>query len=119
MLLFKRNYIEKIVLHLENPITIEDSIYVIEYINDITNEVVYTEPTDISNYKERYNEFLIDVDEYFENKENGFWTYNVYEYKADPLFKRLIQCGKMKLVGDAFDFTEYDNQDNEFIVYNN
>jgi hypothetical protein len=119
MLLFKRNHIEKIILHLENYISLNEWKYVIEYENDITKDIVYTEPTEMSNHLDRYNEFSINVTNYFEDYPSGFWTYRVYQYRADPLVKHLLQVGKMKLVGEAFDFTEYDGQDDEFIVYTN
>jgi hypothetical protein len=119
MLLFKRNHVEKIVLHLENYIDLNGWEYLIEYENDITKDVVSTEPTEMSNYLDRYNEFSIDVTTYFEQYPSGFWTYRVYQYTADPLVKHLLQVGKMKLVGEAFDFTEYNGQDEEFIVYTN
>jgi len=119
MLLFKRNYIERIILHLENYLSLNEWEYVIEYENDITKEIVSTSPSNISLHMERYDEFLIDINNYFEDYPSGFWTYRVYQYRADPLVKHLLQVGKMKLVGEAFDFTEYDGQDDEFIVYNN
>lgn len=119
MLLFKRNFIETITLHLEGYIALGEWEYVIEYENDITGEIVFTSPSEISNHLERYNQFLINVTYYFENYPSGFWTYRVYQYRAEPLVKHLLQVGKMKLVGEAFDFTEYNGQDEEFIVYTN
>jgi len=118
MILLQRGNIDKIVVHLDDPITVSDSIYIFEFINDMTNELISLQLEDISDYKYRYNEFLLDVDDNFTDKKNGFWTYKIYEYKADPYLKRLLQVGKMKLTGDPLDYTEYTSQDEDFIVYN-
>jgi hypothetical protein len=65
--------------------------------------------TDISNYKERYNKFVIVTNQYFAFALNGQYTYNVYQ-KADPLETNPLNCvllenGIMELEGADFAYT--------------
>ena len=119
MILLRKGYTEYVVLHFDDPQIQEGSIYLFEFTNDITNELVSITLFNQSYYIERYCAFGINVNLNFTNKEEGFWSYEVFEFRVSPAIKRLLRSGKMKLVGEVFDFTEYDGQDDEFIVYNN
>jgi hypothetical protein len=57
---------------------------------------------DLSPHKERYNEFDIDVNDYFEDSPEGDWEYKIYEQTSttntDPdLATGLVEDGIMRL----------------------
>jgi hypothetical protein len=68
--------------------------------------------TDISAYKERYNEFTIVVNNYFNTALNGQYTYTIYEQTSttntDPTGLNLLESGIMELEGTTISFTEYE-----------
>lgn len=68
--------------------------------------------TDISAYKERYNEFTIVVNTYFNTALNGQYTYSVYEQASpsntNPTGLNLLETGIMELEGTTISFTEYE-----------
>ena len=68
--------------------------------------------TDISAYKERYNEFTIVVNSYFNTALNGQYTYTIYEQTSttntDPTGLNLLESGIMELEGTTISFTEYE-----------
>lgn len=119
MILLERGTTAFICLSLENGYIQEGSNYLFEFENDITSQIVSIALLANPSPQERYFIFGFDINDYFDqNLNNGFWTYRLYENRTSPLIKRLIKTGKMKLIGDPIDFTQYDGQDNEFIAYN-
>ena len=68
--------------------------------------------TDISAYKERYNEFSIVVNSYFNNSLNGQYTYTIYEQASttntNSTGLNLLETGIMELSGTGISFTEYE-----------
>jgi hypothetical protein len=68
--------------------------------------------TDISAYKERYNEFTIVVNSFFNTALNGQYTYTIYEQTSttntDPTGLNLLETGIMELEGTTISFTEYE-----------
>jgi hypothetical protein len=68
--------------------------------------------TDISAYKERYNELTIVVNTYFNTALNGQYTYTIYEQTSttntDPTGLNLLESGIMELEGTTISFTEYE-----------
>jgi hypothetical protein len=68
--------------------------------------------TDISAYKERYNEFTIVVNTYFNTALNGQYTYTIYEQTSttntNPTGLNLLESGIMELEGTTISFTEYE-----------
>jgi hypothetical protein len=68
--------------------------------------------TDISAYKERFNEFSIVVNSYFNTSLNGQYTYTIYEQTSttntDPTGLNLLESGIMELEGTTISFTEYE-----------
>ncbi len=67
---------------------------------------------DISAYKERYNEFTIVVNTYFNTALNGQYTYTIYEQTSttntNPTGLNLLESGIMELEGTTISFTEYE-----------
>jgi len=68
--------------------------------------------TDISAYKERYNEFSIVVNSFFNTALNGQYTYTIYEQTSttntNPTGLNLLESGIMELEGTTISFTEYE-----------
>ncbi len=68
--------------------------------------------TDISAYKERYNEFTIVVNSFFNTALNGQYSYSIYEQTSttntNPTGLNLLESGIMELSGTTISFTEYE-----------
>ena len=71
--------------------------------------------TDISQYKDRYNEFSIVTNTNFSTALNGQYDYEIYEQAStsnlNPTGLNKIESGIMELVGTPFNFTEYTTTD--------
>jgi len=71
--------------------------------------------TDISQYKDRYNEFSIVTNTNFGSSLNGQYDYEVYEQASttntNTAGLNMIESGIMELVGTPFEFTEYSTTD--------
>jgi len=71
--------------------------------------------TDISQYKDRYNEFSIVTNTNFSTSLNGQYDYDIYEQTStsnlNPAGLNLLESGIMELVGTPFNFTEYTTTD--------
>lgn len=119
MILLERGTTAFICLSLDNGYITPGHGYEFQFENDITNEIINVGVSPNATPQERYFVFGFDIDEYFDqNKNNGFWTYRLFEVNSDPPIRRQIKLGKMKLIGEATNFTQYNGQDNEFIAYN-
>ena len=99
-----------------------DPYFLFIFTNRITQEVVKFVVTNESTTL-RYDVFELDVDQYFEDAETGFWTYQVYEQASssslNPAGKNEVENGYMYLNSAiTFEPTTYDEQDNSFITYN-
>ena len=71
--------------------------------------------TDISQYKDRYNEFSIVTNTNFSTALNGQYDYDIYEQTSTSNLNtaglNLLESGIMELVGTPFNFTEYTTTD--------
>jgi hypothetical protein len=71
--------------------------------------------TDVSIFKDRYNEFSIVTNTNFGSSLNGQYVYEVYEQASttntNPTGLNLLETGIMELVGTPFEFTEYSTTD--------
>jgi mRNA deadenylase 3'-5' endonuclease subunit Ccr4 len=71
--------------------------------------------TDVSVYKDRYNEFSFVTNTNFATSLNGQYDYVVYEQTStsntNPAGLNALESGIMELVGTAFEFTEYATTD--------
>jgi hypothetical protein len=71
--------------------------------------------TDISIFKDRYNEFSIVTNTNFGSSLNGQYVYEVYEQTSttnlNPTGLNLLETGIMELVGEAFSYTQYSTND--------
>ena len=71
--------------------------------------------TDLSIYKDRYNEFLFVTNTNLSTALNGQYDYVVYEQTStsntNPAGLNALESGIMELVGTPFEFTEYNTID--------
>jgi hypothetical protein len=137
MILLTKGETQEIVLSLNEKVAIANPIFYFVFENDMTNESIAMVLTDTSSYKARYNSFTLNTNTYFLNAKNGFWTYKVYglnlpewnninttwELLTNVTWNllnddELLEVGKMKLVGDAFEFIQYETLENNYIIYN-
>jgi hypothetical protein len=106
---------QNIILTLTEKQTLTSPNYLFIFENRSTNtdiKFVKLNNTDISAYKERYNEFSIVVNSYFNTALNGQYTYSVYEQTStsntNPTGLNLLESGIMELEGTTISFTEYE-----------
>ena len=117
---------EKIIVTLNELITLADPDYLFVFTHVVTRDVVSfvkSSAADESAYPERYNQFDIDTSDVFEDQQPGEWHYEIYEQSSnsntDPdLATGLIESGKMILYpSTAFEYTKY-SQSTTFKTYN-
>jgi hypothetical protein len=106
---------QNIILTLTEKQLLTSPNYLFVFENRSTNtdiKFVKLNNTDISAYKERYNEFTIVVNTYFNTALNGQYTYTIYEQtnttNTDPTGLNLLESGIMELEGTTISFTEYE-----------
>lgn len=97
--------------------TIASPYYLFVFTNSSTKQTVtkiYSSADDLSPYPDRYNKFPIVVNSFFNNSDEGMWTYNVYEQagavNTNPTGLKEVESGIMRLKGAAFEYKEYDQQ---------
>jgi hypothetical protein len=106
---------QNIILTLTEKQTITSPNYLFVFENRSTNtevKFVKLNNTDVSAYKERYNEFSIVVNTHFNTSLNGQYTYTIYEQTStsntNPTGLNLLESGIMELSGTTISFTEYE-----------
>jgi hypothetical protein len=130
VIIINKNSTNTVVLTLSEKTTLTNTVYLFEVINDSSNESKCFIAEDISINKIRYNEFnFIEnatedlLNGTFELGLSGFYTYNVYEQisttNLDPLLAtNKIETGKLNLVDNISEITQYSGNQTETIVYN-
>jgi hypothetical protein len=119
-----------VALTLTESTTISNPKYLFQFVNDTSLEEVVFIASDTSNFKERYNLFVIQLvaknatnllNGQIYLSDNGYWTYNVYEQASASNLNvedsgALIENGKV-----LYNFTQSDTleleQDNKVLVY--
>jgi hypothetical protein len=115
MIQLTKGQTQNIILTLTEKQTLTSPNYLFVFENRSTNtdvKFVKLNNTDISAYKERYNEFTIVVNSHFNTSLNGQYTYSVYEQAStsnlNPTGLNLLETGIMELSGTTISFTEYE-----------
>lgn len=115
MIQLTKGQTQNIILTLTEKQTLTNPNYLFVFENRSTNtevKFVKLNNTDISAYKERYNEFSIVVNSYFNTSLNGQYSYSVYEQTStsnlNPTGLNLLETGIMELSGTTISFTEYE-----------
>jgi hypothetical protein len=117
---------EKVIVTLNELITLTDPYYLFVFTHVTTKDVVSiirSTAQDESLYPERYNQFDIDTTTVFEDRHPGEWHYNIYEQSDDTNTDvadtaSLVEYGKMILYpATAYAPTKY-NESTTYKVYN-
>lgn len=119
MIHFTKNSSSEIVLTLKEKQTLTNPNYLFWFKSRGTNQevkFVVLNAGDTSTFKDRFNEFTIDVNDYFENSPEGDWEYRIYEQTStsnlDPtLATSLLETGIMRLnnLGNLLNVNVYNN----------
>lgn len=119
MIHLTKNSSSEIVLTLNEKQTLVTPNYLFWFKSRGTNQevaFVVLNADDTSPYKYRYNEFTIEVNDYFENSPEGDWEYRIYEQAStsntDPaLAANLLEVGIMRLnnLGNLLNVNVYNN----------
>ena len=101
--------------------TITNPYFLFVFTHRITNEIIKFVITNESNTK-RYDVYELNVNDYFENSESGFWKYEIYEQDNDSNLDidglHLVENGFMYLNDEtSFERIKYNKQSNEFLTY--
>ncbi len=118
MITLTKGQIQNIYLTLTEKETISAPNYLFVFEQRSTNtevKFVLTNAKDLSLYKDRYNKFLLNVNQYFLSKLNGQYTYSVYQQTSATNTSTtglvLLESGIMMLQDDENVYTEYTTKD--------
>jgi hypothetical protein len=124
MILINKGESNTVVLTLKEKTTLSPVYYLFEFINDLTHVSYFFIPTDISEFPDRYNKFLITEGSEgdIELGLSGYYKYVIREQASssniDPDESgEIVETGKVKVIGDAVTNTTYDEQVKTNIVY--
>ena len=118
MIRFTKGQTQNIILTLTEKQLLTNPNYLFVFTNRSANtevKFVKLNATDLSLYKDRYNEFSIVTNTNFGSSLNGQYVYEIYEQAStsntNPTGLNLLETGIMELVGTPFEFTEYSTTD--------
>jgi hypothetical protein len=118
MIRLTKGQTQSIILTLTEKQLLTNPNYLFVFTNRSANtevKFVQLNNTDVSQYKERFNEFSIVTNTNFANALNGQYDYEVYEQAStsntNPTGLNMLESGIMELVGAPFNFTEYTTTD--------
>jgi len=118
MIHFTKGETNTIVLTLTEKQLLTNPNYLFVFTNRSSNEVisfVKLNATDLSSYKDRFNEFSIVTNTYFNTALEGQYTYEIYEQAStnntNPSGLNKLETGIMWLSGTTISFTEYTTTD--------
>lgn len=111
--------------------TLTNPYFLFNFVSDVTGESVNFITSDLSNYTDRYNKFLITetsgaaiyTSGTIELSPTGTWTYKVYEQTSSTNLNPLLatnttplEVGQVKVKGTETAYISNSEQDNTFIV---
>lgn len=118
MIVLTKGQIQNVYFTLTEKQTISSPNYLFVFEQRSTNtevKFVLTNAKDLSLYKERYNKFLLNVNQYFLSKLNGQYTYSVYQQTSatntTTTGLTLLESGIMMLKESEEIYTEYTTTD--------
>ena len=101
--------------------TLSNPFFLFVFTNRVTNDIVKVMATNTSTTL-RYDKFALIVDDYFTDKDNGFWEYQIIEKALNTDLTttgNIVENGFMYLnASTVFAPTEYASQSNSFVTYN-
>lgn len=120
MLLINKNANNTLILTLTEKVTISNPTFLFRFTSDVTRETVVFIASNLSNYTDRYDEFLITETSGVTNfssgvinlSPTGFWKYEVFEQASTTNLNpaqtgSLLETGKIKVVGTDTIVTKY------------
>lgn len=125
MLHFTKGQTEKVIVTLKEKATLSAPNYLFIFTSKVTNQevkFVLLNNTDLSGYKDRFNEFSLVVNTYFSTALPGEYGYTIYEQTSssntDPsLATGILETGQMALNNSTdFEFTTYNATTNTYKV---
>lgn len=125
MLHFTKGQTEKVIVTLKEKATLSAPNYLFIFTSKVTNlqiKFVLLNNTDLSAYKDRFNEFSLVVNTYFATALPGEYGYTIYEQMSssnlDPsLATGILETGQMELNNSTdFEFTTYNATTNTYKV---
>lgn len=109
---------DSIILTLTEKQLLTNPNYLFVFTNRSSNlqvKFVQLNAADVSEYKDRYNEFSIVTNTYFGSSLNGQYVYDVYEQvsttNTDPTGLNLLETGILELDGTGISYTQYSTTD--------
>ncbi len=118
MIRLTKGQTQNIILTLTEKQLLTNPNYLFVFTNRSANtevKFVKLNETDVSIFKDRYNEFSIVTNTNFGSSLNGQYVYEVYEQTSttntNPTGLNLLETGIMELVGQAFSYTQYSTDD--------
>jgi hypothetical protein len=118
MIRLTKGQTQNIILTLTEKQLLTNPNYLFVFTNRSANteiKFVILNATDVSIFKDRYNEFSIVTNTNFGSSLNGQYVYEVYEQASttntNPTGLNLLETGIMELVGQAFSYTQYSTDD--------
>lgn len=118
MIVLTKGQNQYIYLTLTEKQTISSPNYLFVFEQRSTNtevKFVLTNAKDLSSHKDRYNKFLLNVNQYFLSKLNGQYTYSVYQQTSatntTTTGLTLLESGIMMLKESEDVYTEYSTTD--------
>jgi len=131
MVIINKNANNTVIMTLTEKVTLSSPYFLFEFTSDITNSRVVFLASDLSNYNDRYNQFLITetsgttdfTSGTIEMNPTGTWTYRVFEQTSSSnLDTRLVdnkvplEIGIVKVKGTETTYDTNSDIDNTFIV---
>lgn len=125
MLHFTKGQTEKVIVTLKEKATLSAPNYLFIFTSKVTKEqvkFVLLNNTDLSAYKDRFNEFSLIVNTYFTNALPGEYNYTIYEQTSSSnlnpsLATGILETGQMALNNSTdFEFTTYNATTNTYKV---
>lgn len=122
MLLIYKGQTNNVALTLKEKTTLTTPFYLFSLINDSTKEEKLFLASDISSFKDRYNEFVIEensTEDLLSGKVKltleGFYTYRIYEQESSTnvnksLTGNLVEVGKALIFGEENLTEAYEGQ---------
>jgi len=94
MILIQRGETANVIVTATEKAVLTPTRFTITFTHDLTKDtVVYVDAQDVSPSPERYNEFVLNLQD-FDDLDNGFYSYEVRDQENN-----LLEAGKMKLEG--------------------
>jgi len=118
VIVLTKGQIQNVYFTLTEKQTISSPNYLFVFEQRSTNtevKFVLTNAKDLSSYKDRYNKFLLNVNQYFLSKLNGQYTYSIYQQTSatntTTTGLTLLESGIMMLKESEEVYTEYSTTD--------